>query len=214
MGLLSVVRKPFRPRYFNATLILVAINVMVYLAGAFSPNYQGYIFYYLGLVPPLTLNGFFWQPFTYMFVHANLSHLFFNMLGLYMIGVFVERRVGSTEFLLYYLLCGTLAGAFSLGLDFVTGVFVPVVGASGAIYSILLLFAVLFPRERLSIWGVLPIRAPVLVLVYAAYDILSQVFLEDNVAHLTHLAGFLFGYLYILIRFGVSPIRVFRVSKD
>jgi membrane associated rhomboid family serine protease len=150
-----------------------------------------------------------WTFVTYMFMHDGFSHIFFNMLGLFIFGTHIERQMGSKEFLLYYLVTGFLAGVFSFVMYYVTNSYlVALVGASGALYAVMLAYAVFFPDSIIYIWGILPMRAPVMVL---GFTVLSLFFIitggGGNVAHLTHLAGFVFGWLYFLIRFNMNPLR-------
>ncbi|MDA8411785.1 MAG: rhomboid family intramembrane serine protease [Treponema sp.] len=169
------------------------------------------ITYYLALNPASLLQGAIWQPVTYMFAHAGLSHLLFNMLGLFFFGTAVERSVGTREFLLYYFLIGVLAGLFSFVTYVLTGAMGTfLLGASGAIFGLLLAYATLFPESRIFVWGIIPVKAPILVLVYAGIELFSELTSYNaSVAHLTHLAGFGFGWLYFLARFGVNPGRRF-----
>jgi membrane associated rhomboid family serine protease len=206
MTLLQRFRKPFRFTNGNATLVLIGINVLVYAIT--------YVFrdmsVYLALIPGAVLQlGWVWQPITYMFVHANLQHLLFNMLGLFFFGTAVERSLGTKEFVLFYMLTGVLAGLFSLLAFSIGGALsVRLVGASGAVYAVLLAFAVINPRARIYIWGILPVPAPVLVAGYTAIELWSELFgVGGNVAHLTHLAGFAVAALYFPVRHGVNPIR-------
>jgi membrane associated rhomboid family serine protease len=146
-----------------------------------------------------------------MFVHGGLTHILFNMLGLFFFGTQVEQRMGSYEFLLFYMFTGVLAGLFSLGFYAATGNYmVFLVGASGAVFGVLLAFATFFPEAMIYVFGIIPIRAPILVLGYTAIELFSQFSgAGGNVAHFTHLAGFAFAYLYFLLRLRVNPIRVF-----
>ncbi len=200
-------RRPFRYQFYNATLVLIAVNVGVYLLTRVSPSFL----VNLAMVPALVMQGRVWLFFTYMFAHGSVSHLFFNMLGLFFFGTHVERELGSSEFLLFYMLTGLLAGAFSFAVYAATGAWITfLIGASGAIYAVLLAFAALFPGSTIYVWGILPVRAPVLVLAYTVIELASQVFsFRSGVAHLTHLAGFGFAYLYLLIRLDINPIRRF-----
>jgi len=206
MTLLQRFRKPFRFTNGNATIVLIGINILVYAIT--------YVFremsVYLALIPGAVLQlGWVWQPITYMFVHANFQHLLFNMLGLFFFGTAVERSLGTREFILFYMLTGFLAGLFSLAAFAVGGALsVRLVGASGAVYAVLLAFAVINPRARIFIWGIVPVPAPVLVLGYTVIELWSQIFgAGGNVAHLTHLAGFAVAALYFPVRHGVNPIR-------
>lgn len=216
-------RKPFRYTFFKATLWLIAINAVVFfltdfVSIKFKINEYPY-YYYLSLKEVLSANyifvryfKFLWQPFSYMFVHGNLTHLLFNMLTLFFFGITVEKAIGSKEFILFYLLCGLLDGIISILIYAATGTYVWLMGASGAIYAVLFAYAVIFPRNRIYIWGIIPVPAPLLVLGYAALEFLSQISpnISDNVAHLTHLTGFALAWLYLWIRMGVHPIKVWK----
>ncbi len=206
MSLLQRIRKPLRYTSGNITLVLIGVNVLVYALTTVLPRAS----VYLALIPGAVLRfGWVWQPFTYMFVHASPSHLFFNMLGLFFFGTAVERSLGSREFALFYLLTGTLAGLFSLAAFALGGAWgIRLVGASGAVYAVLLAFAVINPRARIFIWGLVPVPAPLLVVGYTVIELWSQLFGSGGgVAHLTHLAGFAVAALYFPLRHGVNPVR-------
>jgi len=164
----------------------------------------------LSMIPQAVLkNGAIWTFVTYMFMHGSYTHILFNMLGLFIFGIHVERQMGSKEFLLYYFVTGSLAGVLSFAVYCFTGTFiVSLVGASGALYAVQLAYAVFFPNSVVYIWGIIPLRAPIMVLGFTA---LSLFFVitggGGKVAHLTHLAGFAFGWIYFMVRFGVSPLR-------
>jgi membrane associated rhomboid family serine protease len=205
MTSLATLRKPFRYSFYNATLYLIAANILFFALSYIFPLIK----VYMALNPAAMLSGFVWQVFTYMFAHADISHLLVNMLGLFIFGTAVERSMGSKEFLLFYLLTGTLAGIASFGIYVATGSwYTMLLGSSGAVYALLLAFAVLNPEARIFLYGILPVRAPVLVLGYAGIEILSQLLsFRSSIAHLTHLAGFLWSWLYFIIRFGINPAK-------
>ncbi|MBL7006202.1 MAG: rhomboid family intramembrane serine protease [Spirochaetia bacterium] len=208
----SILRKKFPYTFNNMTLILIGINVVLFFLS--STNQK--VIYYGSMIPVFILRDhFYWQFVTYMFFHANITHLLFNMLGLFFFGSQVEKRIGSWEFLLFYLLTGILAGIFSYAVYIWTGNYVVILmGASGAVYAVLLAFAVFFPFARIFIFGIIPVQAPVLVVIYTIIEVFSQVSgRNSNIAHLTHLAGFGFAYLYILIRMGVNPIEVWKRTR-
>jgi membrane associated rhomboid family serine protease len=201
-------RRPLPYYNGNITFILIGINLFVFFLGTINRD----IVSYLAMNPALTVvEGFIWQPFTYMFAHSGISHLVFNMLGLFFFGTQVEHQLGSWEFLLFYLLTGFLAGVFSLGVYWFTGsYYVFLLGASGAVFAVLLAFATFFPDAEIYIFGIIPVRAAILVIGYTAIELFSQMSGRGgNVAHLTHLAGFGFAYLYFVIRVGISPYRRF-----
>jgi membrane associated rhomboid family serine protease len=208
MNELPFYKRPLAYRFYNATLTLIIINVGIYLINLLVPRTLPY----LALTPYLVVRQrAIWQVVTYMFVHGGTWHILFNMLALFIFGTPLERRLGSSEFLLYYFLTGIGAGLATLAVNWYTGLaMVPVVGASGAIYGLLLAYATLYPDARLFIFGILPLRATTAVLLFAGLELFSQLTgTRNGVAHLTHLAGLLFGYLYFVIRMGINPIKVF-----
>ena len=119
---------------------------------------QSEIFRFLGLVPYAVVSKFFlWQPVTYLFLHANLGHVFWNMFALWMFGCELERTWGSREFLRFFLITGVGAGLLSIILNPFSPI--PTVGASGAIYGILAAFGLLFPERVVLLFFVFPVKA-------------------------------------------------------
>ena len=200
---MNAIRKPFRYRYDNTALFLIGINILVFVMQQIKPQLTNY----LALNPILVKHGFYWQFITYMFAHGGVSHILFNMLALFLFGSQVERRMGSKEFLVYYLSTGVLAGIFSFVIYWVTGAHgVFLLGASGAIFAVQLAYATLFPDAVIYLWGILPLKAPGMVLGFTALELFSSVTgFRSDIAHLTHLAGFAFGWIYFLVRFGANP---------
>ncbi len=198
------IRRPFRYTFHNVALIIIAINIGVFML--IQVNYQ--LAGYLSLNVALVLQrNMYYQFFTYMFTHANFYHLLGNMLGILFFGVAVERAIGSKEFTLMYLLTGFLCGIVSFISYYFTGMYYTfLLGASGSVYAILLIYAVLFPNSRIYIWGIIPIQAPLLVCIYAGISVWNQFFSAGSgIAHLAHLAGFVFAWLYLRIRMGIKP---------
>ena len=210
---MKLIRRPFRYRYDNVVLVLIGLNIMVYLVIIFFRNIP--VIPYMAMNPVRVIRlGWIWQFFTYMFVHdpRSISHLVFNMFALFIFGRHVEQHLGSREFLLYYFLTGILAGFFSFLAYLYTGyLMVSLMGASGAIFAVQLAYAVFFPRSIIYVWGILPLRAPVMVLGFTGLGVLLMVTGRGgNVAHVTHLAGFGFGWIYFLVRFSINPWRAMR----
>ena len=206
MSFTNLIRKPFRYEFRNATLILLGVNLLVFILTYTFPNATAY----LALNPVLAVQGkMYWQVFTYQFVHGGLSHLISNMIGLFFFGIAVERRLGSKEFILLYLLSGTLCGILSLAVYLATGTMeVFLMGASGAVFAILLAYAILYPNSIIYIWAIIPIPAPLLVIGYAALETLYLVTgTNQGVAHGTHLIGLAVCWLYFVVRFGINPFR-------
>ena len=167
-----------------------------------------------------------YQFFTYMFLHANVTHIFFNMFALWMFGVVVENVWGPKKFLFYYISCGIGAGLMQEFVQFVEFYYMissqdssvtfnelftighqfsnqlntwTTIGASGAVYAILLAFGMIFPNERIFIFPLpIPIKAKWFVCGYAAIELFMAMSSSgDGVAHMAHLGGMLFGFLMI-----------------
>ena len=167
---------------------LLAINGVVYLITlAFS-----------GLVPylsftPAELLRELWTPLTYMFVHGSFWHLFFNMIGLFFFGPPLEERWGSTEFLKFYLICGFGAALLSLFTPAVA-----ILGASGAVFGVMLAYAMYWPDNPIYIWGILPVKAKWLIGFLVVFTLFSGIFGRGSgIAHLAHLGGFATAFLYL-----------------
>ena len=141
-----------------------------------------------------------WQPLTYMFMHAGLDHIFFNMFALWMFGYVLENYWGTKRFVAYYLVCGIGAAITHMAMSLLFKMpLVPTVGASGAVYGILLAFGMMFPNERIYLYFLMPIKAKWFVIGYAAIELFEGFFRADNVAHFAHLGGMLFGLILILL---------------
>lgn len=143
----------------------------------------------------------FYQLLTYMFMHGGFSHIFFNMFALWMFGRIMEQVWGGKRFFIYYLTCGIGAGIVQeFGQAF--GLISPLantIGASGAVYGILLAFGMTFPNEKLFVIPIpFPIKAKYFVGFYALIEVFEALNMQDGVAHLAHLGGMLFGLILIL----------------
>ena len=151
-----------------------------------------------------------WQLFTYMFMHGGVMHLFFNMFALWMFGMELENFWGSRKFAIYYMLCGLGAGFANLFVSPLFGVSGPTVGASGAIYGVLLAFGVIFPDRPILIYFLLPIKARYFVLMYILLELYAGVTgTADGVAHFAHLGGAAVGLVYLLLDRQELPFRGF-----
>ena len=152
---------------------------------------------YLGLIPILVWNKYFlWQLGTYIFLHGGVSHILFNLLALWMFGGELESSWGSKKFLIYFFYCGIGAGICTV--IFSPHQFIPVVGASGAIYGVLLAFGWLFPNRLIYIYFLFPIPAKYLVIIYGLIELFSSMEgTGGGIAHLTHLGGLFFGLFYM-----------------
>jgi len=169
---------------------------MVFLLQMFVSRW---IEFYLGLVPILVWRNYFlWQLFTYIFLHGGFSHILFNLLALWMFGGELENYWGSKKFLWYFLYCGIGAGICTV--LFTPDIYqrIPVIGASGAIYGILLAFGWLFPNRPILIYFLFPIPAKYFVIIFGLIEFFSSMGGSGGgVAHLTHLGGLVFGFFYM-----------------
>lgn len=136
-----------------------------------------------------------WGLFTYMFLHANLGHVFWNMVMLFFFGPRVESRLGARAFLVLYFLSGVGGGLFSFAFSFGS----PVVGASAAVYGVVIGFAMFWPKEPIYIWGVLPVQARWLAVAFVAMSLFSGVSGSGGggTAHFAHLGGLAVGAGYL-----------------
>lgn len=190
------------PRMSPVVKAIVIACAVVWLV-QFAAERMGYglhVEWFFGLVPRLVIRGFVWQPFTYMFLHStsNLFHLVLNMLILWMIGGDLERHWGGRRFLTYYLICGAGAGVFVTAAGLVAGADVPTIGASGAIYGVLLAFGMVFSERVVLFMLIFPMRARTLcwILFFIAF-VSSWSPGAGGVSHVAHLGGMVVGYLYL-----------------
>ena len=161
--------------------------------------------YYLGLLP-LGHGFYLWQLITYQFMHANFTHLLYNMFGLWMFGMEVEHVWGSRRFLGFYLVCGVAAGISQLILApllepasviSLSGAGIPTVGASGAVYAVLVAFGMMFPDRYIYLYFLLPVKAKYFIFGLIALGVLS-IGDQGTIANLAHLGGAAAGYVYVL----------------
>lgn len=194
--------------------VLLISNTVIFILAAFfgmfrfgSVPLQAIIMYVFALYP--LGDGFqVWQLFTYQFMHGGFMHLLFNMFALWMFGMELENHWGSRKFLFYYLLCGVGAGLTHL---FIGPLFAPpgpTVGASGAVYGVLLAFALMYPNRPIFLYFLLPIRARYFILVYILLELYAGVTgSSSGVAHFAHLGGAAVGFVFLLIDWDKIPLR-------
>lgn len=175
---------------------------------------------WFGLIPWAVTHGLIWQPFTYLFLHGGLWHLLLNMLVLWMFGRDLELTWGRRRFYAYYFVCGVGAGLINILVKTISVLvgqppsYVPTIGASGAIYGVLLAAAVVFPDRQVWLFPfplTLPMRVYVLIIgAIAFFGTIGAA--GDNVSHVSHLGGMLVGYVYL--RRGSFLYRVRNVFSD
>lgn len=195
----------------TVTKNLVAINILMFIATLVNENFMVANFAMFYPASP-----FFkpWQILTHMFMHGGFWHIFFNMYSLLMFGSILERSLGTKKYLIFYFVTGLGAVALHTGVEWLQArVFIangiaqayqqllvtPTLGASGAIYGLLIGFAMLYPQARLIlIFPPIPVKAKWLVIIFAAIELVLGINgIQNSVAHFAHLGGMLFGWLLI-----------------
>jgi len=201
----------------DATKNLVLINIIVYVATVLGGDFMYNLF---ALYYPASKFFHFWQPVTHLFMHGGFMHIFFNMYALWIFGSVVERMIGTKKFLIFYFVCGLGAAALHEGVNFLEAQNLlnqiadgsqqamtqyarlkatPTVGASGAIYGVLIAYAMLFPQSRLTlIFPPVSLKASTWVLIFVGIELITGIAgTTDGVAHFAHLGGMLVGWLLV-----------------
>lgn len=181
-----------------AVKFLLTATGIVFLLQWFLEVAQGpSLIRYFGLTPTVVVHQFWlWQPVTYLFLHGGFFHVLFNLFMLWSLGRELENRWGTKSFLFYYFLCGVGAAAFNLLLE-PNSIF-PVIGASGAIYGLLVAFAMMYPMSVFYIYFMIPMRAWQAVILFAAIEfIMGFAGTHSRLANIAHLGGMLTGFLYL-----------------
>ncbi len=198
----------------KVTRNLVIVNIVVFIATLINEEFMIKTF---GLFYPSSIYFHWWQPVTHMFMHGGFWHIFFNMYTLFIFGSVVERIIGEKKFLLFYFVCGLGAAALQMGTQYLEmqsfltsdsasamqGIMAlkatPTVGASGAIYGVLIGYAMLFPESRMTlIFPPVTLRAKWMVVIFAAIELFTGVAgWADGIAHFAHLGGMLIGWLMV-----------------
>lgn len=208
---------------------LIILNAVVFFGlavlGALWPAQAEAIVHLLGVVPGDVAYGLrLWQPFTYLFLHGGVLHLFFNMFALWMFGGPLERDWGGRRFLRYYLLTGVGAGFLNVAVSLLwggTAATAVTIGASGAVYGVLLAFGLLYPHQPIFLWFLFPVPARIFVLFFGALTFISALQGPGSgVSHVSHLGGMLFGFfalrggwLYYRARRGYANWRMKQLRR-
>lgn len=205
---------------------LLIINVICFIAyntpGIFEIMHAYFALYPMdagvGIFPSQPYQFYPWQLVTYMFMHGSLGHVFFNLFALWMFGTAIENTIGTSRFAQYYFLTGIGAGIIQLivniGVDpvLVQGgmlYYIPTVGASGAVFGILLAFGMMYPNREIFLLLIpVPIKAKYFVVFYGAFELFMGISsLDTGIAHFAHLGGMVVGY--ILIRYWKLPTNLY-----
>lgn len=203
---------PITPMVKKLMIINGAIFLLQLLVGIFSAGKFEYFFglHHVGLLHQFML----WQPLTYMFLHGSFLHIFFNLFALWMFAGELELRWGSKTFLQYYIFSGIGAGIFIALMNYI--IFVnynatPItIGASGALYAILLAYGLTWPNREVLLYFLFPIKMKYLVIIFGAIEFFGTISSAQgaggNISHIGHLGGLISGFVYILYRVRISPV--------
>lgn len=172
---------------------LIIINILVFVAVRFALPIHGIENYFLLYRP----GSPYFEPVqgvTHMFMHADLGHLFFNMLGLYMFGSWVEEILGPRRFLILYLTSGFIASVLQMFMSPV-----PILGASGAVYGIIAAFATMFPNAQMMLlFPPIPMKAKYMALMFIGLGLYSGLSgAQDGIAHFAHVGGAVMGFVMV-----------------
>jgi membrane associated rhomboid family serine protease len=203
-GRATVMTSSFGPGPLTpAVKAIIYANIALFVVSLFARD----IIAYLGLIPQAVIErGWIWQPATYMFLHADPFHILFNMLGVWMFGVELERLWGTKFFARFYAITGIGAGVTAIAASFVPigGLLATygavTIGASGALYGLLMAFAMYFPDRPILMFFVFPVPAKYFVMIMGAIAFLTAP--GSQVSNAAHLGGLLWGYLYLKSRHG------------
>ncbi len=179
---------------------LLIINVLVFMATMLIPSIGGAMMRYGSLYWFGNPNFHAYQFVTYMFLHANLEHIFFNMFALWMFGRTLESELGSKRFIIYYMVCGIGAALIQMAAAWASGEFyIQLLGASGAVMGLLLAFGVMHPNSVIMLLiPPIPMKAKWFVAIYAAIELfMGWTGRGGNVAHFAHIGGMLWGFLLL-----------------
>lgn len=213
-----------KQRYpFGAVEVIIIINGIMFIP---------WILYFLTRIPTLlALQSFFlnlninnpgrfeggalsindgavWQLLTAMFIHGGIGHIIFNMYGLYIFGKPLELRWGKLRFVFFYIVVGVMANLASVVFFMLTNSKISLIGASGAVFGVLLAFGGYYPNTKLLLFFFIPLKVKWAVLLFAVVELIFEITNSvSGIAHITHLFGFLFGFLYLLIFFKTNAIQ-------
>lgn len=186
---------------------LLYVNVIMFIATLVNREFMMGTF---AMFYPASPYFHWWQPVTHMFMHANFWHIFFNMYTLVMFGMVVERQLGTKKFLIFYAITGLGAVALHTGVEWLEltylngnvmeAMYTPMVGASGAVYGVLVAFAMLYPQARMTLlFPPITLDAKWMVIIFIGIELLTGITgTQMGIAHFAHLGGALFGWLTIL----------------
>ena len=201
----------YKPTLFtNAIKVIISINFGIFVLQSLSQS-EALFFPLFGLVPKLVWSDrMVWQPFTYLFLHGGVWHILINMFVLWMFGGELERLWGKHEFLKFYFITGIGSGLVTMLFDLQS--MTPIVGASGAVYGVLLAYGLTYPNRTVYLYGIIPVKSIWFVLGIGFIAFMSSFNNMSQISHMTHLSGMLIGYFMLKKPFRLSGLW-FQIRK-
>ena len=206
-------QNPLSPSLFtDAIKFIISINFLIFILQYLS-GMEDELFTIFGIVPSKTFGELMlWQPFTYLFFHGGIWHVLINMFVLWMFGSELEKFWGKKEFLRFFFITGIGSGLITI--LFSLSSTNPVVGASGAIYGVLLAYGLLFPNRLVYLYFLIPIKVKYLVILIGAIAFFSSLNPgNSNISHLTHLSGMVIGFIYLRSSINWNTINHFVIHR-
>jgi len=196
--------------FTNAIKVIISINFGIFVLQSLSQS-EALFFPLFGLVPKLVWSDrMVWQPFTYLFLHGGVWHILINMFVLWMFGGELERLWGKHEFLKFYFITGIGSGLVTMLFDLQS--MTPIVGASGAVYGVLLAYGLTYPNRTVYLYGIIPVKSIWFVLGIGLIAFMSSFNNMSQISHMTHLSGMLIGYFMLKKPFRLSGLW-FQIRK-
>ena len=201
----------YNPNLFtDAIKLLVSVNFVIFILQSISAS-ENLFFPLFGLVPKLVWSELMlWQPLTYMFLHGGVWHVLINMFVLWMFGSELERLWGKNKFIKFYFFTGIGAGIVTMLFSYNS--IIPIVGASGAVYGILLAYGFIYPNRKIYLYGIIPIKSIWFVIAVGLLAFISSINNNSNISHLTHLSGMVVAYFILKNPFHFKSIW-FSIQK-
>ena len=189
---------------------LLIVNTAVFVLTTLFGRQFGDDIRLLALTPVAVVQHFaIWQLLTYLFLHGGITHLLFNMLALWMFGTPLESDWGTRQFLKYYFICGIGAGVCDVTLNAMMGNWLTsTIGASGAIYGLLVAYGVCYPEQTVLMGFLFPIKAKYMVMIYAAIELYLSTGVNTGVSNIAHLGGMVVGLIYLKSRLPKLKLRL------
>lgn len=206
-------QNPLSPSLFtDAIKFIISINFLIFILQYLS-GMEDELFTIFGIVPSKTFGELMlWQPFTYLFFHGGIWHVLINMFVLWMFGSELEKFWGKKEFLRFFFITGIGSGLITI--LFSLSSTNPVVGASGAIYGVLLAYGLMFPNRLVYLYFLIPIKVKYLVILIGTIAFFSSLNPgNSNISHLTHLSGMVIGFIYLRSSINWNTINHFVIHR-